>query len=332
MMPGRILVIILIFSCLSVAAHAESDASSLIRPLQHPEISGNRICAVSGRGGIRAWGLRNRLFVEKADNSIQLFTADNSPIAAEGTITDVAVINDDIWVAQTAPSKDLGLLKFDGTGWQTFREPDAVGLLNNEIVDIHVDADENLWFGHRHHGLSQLVYLVNPTFKSHNKILHLFDNELLTSFMQLTHLWIGTANGIVRLRTELKSNFELNVDKWLYPEFPAREAFSICDYLEERVVAGTSRGLAIYDGKTWKLNGRNEGVKALPATHLQRDGDHIWIGSPAGLQHWSSSDPGRIYTEADGLPSNQITALTLDETGNLLIGTESGAAMIPAKR
>ena len=331
-MFNRKLIFLIILGCFCLASYAEAAEFPVIKALQHPEISGNHIYAVSGHDGLRVWGLRNRIFIEKADSSLQVFSPENSPIAVEGSITSLAAINGDIWVAQTAPSRDLGLLKFDGANWQTFREPDAIGLLNNEIVDIHVDKDEDIWFGHRHHGLSQFVYLVNPTFKSHNKIMHLFDFELLSSFMQLTHLWIGTDNGIVRLRTELKSNFELNVDKWIYPEFPAREAFSICDYQDNLVIAGTSRGLAIFDGKTWVMRGRNEGVKALPALHLQRDGARVWVGSPIGLQLWSLSEPGRLFTEADGLPANQITALALDENGNLLVGTEKGAAIIPAEK
>ncbi len=300
-----------------------------IQAAKHPELANNHIYAVDGRDGTRVWGLRNSIFVEYSDGKTEVFSNFNSPIAVEGTISDVAVVNNEIWVAQTAPGRDLGLFKYDGTSWKTFRDPDYPGLLNNDVVDIHIDKDEAIWFGHRFHGLSKYLYLVNEAFKSYNKISHLFDFSLLTSFMQLTHLWIGTTNGIIRFRTEQQSNYELNIEKWIYPEFPAREAFSICDYSDDAVIAGTSRGLAFFNGEKWSLIGSAQGIKAIPALRLQRDGDKVWIGSPSGLQLWSSANPGSLLTEADGLPANNITALCLDENRNLLVGTEKGAAIIP---
>lgn len=318
----------LVFCFLTGAAIAAPQEKFIIRPLKHPELAESHIYAVAGSAGMRVWALQHRLLVENEDGTTMIFDRDNSPIAEEGTIADVAIANDEIWVAQTAPSKGLGLFKFSSSNWETFRDPDAPGLLNNDIVDIHVDKDETLWFGHRFHGLSRYLERVNPTFQSYNKIIHLYDNSLLTSFMQLTHLWIGTVNGIIRLRTELKSNHDLNVDKWLYPEFPAREAFSICDYKNDLIIAGTSRGLALFDGEKWSIRRANEGILALPALHLARSGDSVWIGSPVGLQLWNDNKPGMLLTEKDGLPSANITALCLDENNNLLIGTEKGAAIL----
>lgn len=331
-MHRKILALIYLMLITCWPAQAEKPDNIIIVPVKLPVAAAeNQVYAVAGNNGMKAWGFQHRLFIQKANDEILEFSPANSPLAEEGTISDIGIVNEDVWVAQTAPSKDLGILKFDGSSWVKFREPDAVGLLNNEVVDIHIDPDENIWFGHRYHGLSRLVYLVNPTFKSYNKVLHLFENALQSSFMQKTHLWIGTANGIVRLRTEMKSNFELNVDTWLYPEFPAREAFSVCDYTDDMIVAGTSRGIALFDGKKWSLRGRAEGIKALPVRFLQRQGDKIWLGSPVGLQLWSIDDPGQLINEVDGLPGSNITALALDEHGNLLVGTEKGPALIRKK-
>ena len=331
-MPRNIIALICILFLTCLPAQSETTENLIIKTIILPfSTTDNHVYAVAGNNGVRAWGFQHRIFIERSNNETMEFSPANSPLAEEGTISDIGIVNEDIWVAQTAPSKDLGILKFDGSKWEKFREPDAVGLLNNEVVDIHIDPDENIWFGHRYHGLSRLVYLVNPTFKSYNKVLHLFENALQSSFMQKTHLWIGTANGIVRLRTELKSNFELNVDTWLYPEFPAREAFSVCDYVDDMVVAGTSRGIALFDGKKWSLRGRTEGIKALPVNFLQRDGDRVWLGSPVGLQLWSINEPGQLITEADGLPGSNITALAIDENGNLLVGTDKGPALIRKK-
>ena len=331
-MNSRTLIaLVVLYLVISTCVFGLSDSFN-IQPVKHPEVADKYIYAISGRDGVRVWGLRNSIFVEYSDGKVETFSNINSPIAEEGTVSDVAVVNSDIWVAQTAPGRDLGLFKYNGTAWTIFRDPEYPGLLNNDIVDINVDQDEAVWFGHRYHGLSKFLDLVNPAFKSYNKISHLFDFSLLTSFMQQTHLWIGTNNGILRFRTEQKSNYDLNIDKWLFPEFPAREAFSICDFTDDMVIAGTSRGLALFDGKKWSLLGNKDGIIAVPARHVQRAGDQIWIGSPMGLQIWSMSGPGKLLTEQDGLPANNITALSLDESGNLLVGTEKGPAIIIKSR
>jgi hypothetical protein len=302
----------------------------ILRQLQHPEVAGKYIHAVCGKDGVRIWGMRNSILIEHENGDVESFSGANSPIAIEGTITDVAFANGEIWVAQTAPSQGLGLFKFDGKVWETLKFPDAPGLLNNHVTDIHIDNDDQIWFGHKFHGISRYVERVIPTFGNY-KIMHLYDCNLLRVFMQETHLWIGTTNGIVRLRTELKSNYDLNVDKWVFPDFPAREAFSICDFNDDMVVAGTSRGVAFFNGHNWALRSKTDGIIALPANHLQRQNGRIWIGSPAGLQFWAADRVGQLLTEADGLPANNITALTTDENGNLLIGTEKGAAiLVPA--
>ncbi|MDD3148298.1 MAG: two-component regulator propeller domain-containing protein [Candidatus Riflebacteria bacterium] len=326
-MNCRTLVALILLCFIIGDARAEDPVWPQIKTLKHPEIAGNHIYAVCGKDGVRIWGLRNRIFVERENGVVESYSSENSSLAVVGTITDVAYANHEIWVAQTAPSQGLGVFKFDSQNWETCKFPDAPGLLNNYIVDIHVDKDEQIWFGHRFHGISRYVERVIPTFSNY-KVMHLYDCHLLTTFMQLTHLWIGTTNGIVRLRTEQKSNYDLNVDKWVFPEFPAREAFSVCDYDNDLVIAGTSRGLAIFDGKKWVLHGKNQGIKALPVLHLQRNGHMVWIGSPAGLQLWSENRVGQLITEADGLPSSNITALALDENGHLLVGTEKGAAML----
>ncbi|PKL49598.1 MAG: hypothetical protein CVV42_06345 [Candidatus Riflebacteria bacterium HGW-Riflebacteria-2] len=321
----QLLAILTVFFALSTAATASEDF--VISKVSHPFVANEEVRAIAARQGIRVWALHNSLFVETSDGNVMTLTPENSPLNAAGNITSIGICNNEIWVAQNSTFGGLGLFRYDFDRWTTFRDPDAPGLLNNRIVYMHVDKDDYLWFGHREHGVSRFVETVNPGFRSY-KIMHFYDNSLLTVFMQLTHLWLGSSNGIVRLRTEIKSNVELNVDKWLFPEFPAREVFSICDYTDDRIIAGTSRGLAIFDGKNWSLLRKVDGIKAIPATCLQRDGDQIWIGSPTGLQLWQEKQPGRFFTEADGLPASHIKSLCLDENGNLLVGTTRGAAII----
>jgi ligand-binding sensor domain-containing protein/two-component sensor histidine kinase len=49
----------------------------------------------------------------------------------------------------------------------------------------------------------------------------------------------------------------------------------------------------------------------------------LWIGTSAGLVEYKAGTQ-RLYTTAQGLPNNFITALCFDREGNLWIGTQSG--------
>jgi ligand-binding sensor domain-containing protein/signal transduction histidine kinase len=49
----------------------------------------------------------------------------------------------------------------------------------------------------------------------------------------------------------------------------------------------------------------------------------LWIGTSAGLVRYKAGTQ-RLYTTAQGLPNNFITALSFDREGNLWIGTQSG--------
>lgn len=326
----RLCLLILIATVFFVTASSHAATGEFrISNVEHPDIAGQQIYAIAGNSGKRVFGLRNRVFIESEDGSTQTYDSSNSPIIVTGTITGLALTNQELWLAQSAPSQRPGVLRYADNKWHFYQEPDAPGLLNGRIVCIHVDEDDFVWLGHHREGISKFVEAVNPVFNN-TKIMHLYDNDLLAVHMQITHLWIGTANGIVRYRTDIRSNYDLNIDKWVFPEFPAREAFSISTFTDNQIVAGTSRGLAIFDGKKWQLKGKAEGILALPVTHIQRSGDRLWLGSPAGLQLWSASGSEKFFTTTDGLPANNITALGLDENGNLLVGTEKGAAIISA--
>ncbi|MBU1106445.1 MAG: hypothetical protein KKB51_07250 [Candidatus Riflebacteria bacterium] len=323
----RLIKLLLLLTLIFAQASAQGEESFVISPVSHPFLTNKEITAVAAREGLRVWALNNSLFVETSAGDIQTFTPENSPLVDAGNITAVAICNGEVWVAQNSTFGGLGVCRYDFSKWEALRFPDAPGLLNNRVVCMYVDNDDYLWLGHREHGVSRYVETVNPSFRSY-KLMHFYDHPLLSVFMQLTHLWIGSSNGIVRLRSEISSNVELNVDSWVFPEFPAREAFSICDFTDDQVVVGTSRGLAFFDGKNWSILCKNDGIKALPVTNLQRCGDQIWLGSPVGLQLWSTNQPGRFFTQSDGLPSNHIKAMCIDENGNLLVGTSRGAAII----
>lgn len=312
----------LFLSAFSFVLADETDFQ--IIPIQHPELGKQFIRAVSGENGAFAWATAHKIVFE--NNGVKtIFDPSNSPLLKSATIADLAICDGNIWVTQMDSGNGNGIFRFDGNQWQIFKEPEKEGILNNRIKTIHVDNDKVIWFGHEVQGVTRMLENIPMHFSS-QKIMHLFENRLLSMHMQHTHLWIGSNNGIVRYRTEIKSNYYLNIDTWTYPDFPARAAYGISTFGYKSLAVGTDTGLAIFDGSSWQLLKKDAGIKALPVIFVVEIGKDLWLGSPAGLQRWQRDNPGKLLCEE--LPGFQITALSKDDQGNLLVGTNRGAALI----
>lgn len=82
---------------------------------------------------------------------------------------------------------------------------------------------------------------------------------------------------------------------------------------------GTTTGLArLHNGKLNKV------VSCEVVTSVIEGSDgSIWAGSESGLVHYKNNQV-RIFTQRDGLPTNDIEGLTEDEDGNLWLGTLQG--------
>lgn len=62
-----------------------------------------------------------------------------------------------------------------------------------------------------------------------------------------------------------------------------------------------------------------KGVAADP-----RSGD-VWAATYGGVVHWSADGTrGDVFTAADGLPENMVTAVTVAQDGRVVVGTEHG--------
>lgn len=318
--------ILLLFLFVFLASSAHS-ANFKIQRIDHPLLCDRIIYAVAEEDGMVVWATDNRLVVFYKDGSSRTFDSKNSPLIEAANISAVGICEGSIWVTQINFSNGYGIFRFDGEKWDVFKDPEKEGILSNRVLKIHVDDDKVVWFGHEFQGATRMVEAIPLKF-SNTKILHLFRSRLLSIYMQMTHLWMGSVNGVVRYRSEIESNYYLNVDTWKFPEFPAKAAYCITEYLHNRIFIGTDTGLAVFDGKNWQLLKKKAGIKALPVLHAVNCGNDLWLGSPVGVQCWNEKQPSRLLTKEDGLPGQRITAMASNRAGKIFIGTESGACVI----
>ena len=88
------------------------------------------------------------------------------------------------------------------------------------------------------------------------------------------------------------------------------------------------RGVLVYDGQAWhpfsaRLQGTHFSDTRL--TYEDREGN-IWIGLWGGGLLFCDPLSVQLYTQADGLPDNEVRCLDEDGTGRLWIGTMGGLA------
>ena len=117
-------------------------------------------------------------------------------------------------------------------------------------------------------------------------------------------------------------------------------AYSLCCDKLGRIWAGhLNHGVSVFNGAGWTnydilqgpIGERVFKIACCPTG----DGD-VWIATSAGLTRYSQSasigTQWRYYTRADGMPSDQVSAMAFDQKGNLWIGTQcDGIAMAKAE-
>jgi len=122
-------------------------------------------------------------------------------------------------------------------------------------------------------------------------------------------------------------------------------AYAVAVDLQGRVWAGhLNHGVSVYNGAKWQnyevvggLSNPNSlsgplGERVFAIAVCPTDGD-VWIASSCGLARYSAAkDAWSYYTRAEGLPSDQASAIAFDAEGNIFVGTQcDGIAMADAK-
>jgi len=139
-------------------------------------------------------------------------------------------------------------------------------------------------------------------------------------------MWFGTAGGVTRFDG-------LNFRSWTKRDgLPDAEATCICEGQDGVMWFGTAKGLVRYDPKA----AVQPAASVAPAAESETD-------KPASettdsqvvrqTQNRRALPPGfTLFTTANGLPDNEITALERDASGQLWVGTTRGLARFDGTR
>jgi ligand-binding sensor domain-containing protein/tRNA A-37 threonylcarbamoyl transferase component Bud32 len=259
--------------------------------------------------------LRSQPEATAAPTSAPDSTAPPEATAPEATPAPVALIP----ISPAPPPED--------TGWTSW-----VSL--NEVWDAMAYGDQVLAWGAG--GLTVWNRADGALFRQFTTVEGLPDpqvNDVLVDEEEGV-LWIGSENGLAR--------FDIAAEDWVvYDDDDGLDSTSIgaLEWMDGYLIVGTrysgleGGGLIRFDGARWEAlpdfpsAEPSEGSERLSynVNRLLYDGGALWAGTDNGLGRYDGQTWTR-YAAAEGLPGNQIYALTLDNDGVLWVGTNAGVA------
>ncbi|HTC35864.1 MAG TPA: two-component regulator propeller domain-containing protein [Bryobacteraceae bacterium] len=138
------------------------------------------------------------------------------------------------------------------------------------------------------------------------------------------NLWAGTDGGIARLEngrfvsTPLGSSHDREWVRCIYED------------TEGNLWLGMSSGLNRLRNDLFSMYGVAEGLPSdEPTTVYQDHRGRIWVGfHDSGLVQFADGKPARVYTQKDGLPSNEIFSIRENRDGDLLIAARGGPSRL----
>ena len=198
----------------------------------------------------------------------------------------------------------------------------ANGLISNNVRDLAIDSNGDLWFG------TQLGVSVfdGTMWISHNAATDTgFINNNIETIATASNgdIWIGTSFGVSRYKN----------GKW--EKFTTTNGLGNNQvvYIEEAsngdIWFATIDGASRFDGANWKSFGTIDGLPFGGVTHIAEaaNGD-IWLGTGlGGVEVYDGTNFTEIR-QSDGLLSDQIRSVIFDDQQNSWIGMANGISVL----
>jgi diguanylate cyclase (GGDEF)-like protein len=235
-----------------------------------------------------------------------------------------------VWVGTNG-----GLSKLNAAGEITRTWTNRDGLPGDRILSLIEGPNGDIYAGTDTGAISQ--------FSQHGTLLrtysarsgYLADRVSSMAIDGEGRLWAIGIGGCFRTRLPLKAG-ELHFDRMDIPGIPSRAFFR--DILIDSggvVWIASSRGLARFDGKGWRILTVRDGLESPDLDVVSEAQGSIWIGyrdalGMTRLQRQTLA-PSHI-TVQEGLHSNQVYAIKPDQKGRLWVTTDTGIDVLEADR
>jgi signal transduction histidine kinase/ligand-binding sensor domain-containing protein/CheY-like chemotaxis protein len=210
---------------------------------------------------------------------------------------------------------EAGLVRFDGVEFRTFDRNSTPSLKATDVTALFVDKANRLWIGTDD----------GAVLRRRDGVFEEFSQVRLSGEIKAFYqdrggaIWVAGGDTVGRLAE----------DTLVLVPRAGGTVSSIYEDADGTLIIGTNGPLARIEDDTIKLD--VDGPEDVQAALRQSDGT-LWQALPTGLRRSGGPRPERLFTTADGLPSANVTALTLDSRGGLWIGSTLGVSRLVGDR
>ncbi len=222
-----------------------------------------------------------------------------------------------------------GLARFDGVRFEVYDDTRPDQLREREVWALAEDPQGGLWIGTYGGGLSHFVDGRFTRYSVEDGLPDDFITCLLTS--PDGAVWVGTLKGLARRKDGEVTVFGTT------DGLPSDTVTALHLDRDGTVWIGTDAGLAAYSGGSIVDHSLGRPLLAGPVAAIAGSGsDELWLGMWQATQAYGlrrySRDAVTSFTTKDGLPSDAVTSLRLDDQGVLWVGTLAGLARLQRGR
>jgi PAS domain S-box-containing protein len=217
---------------------------------------------------------------------------------------------------------DDGLCKLDLKGGSTLFENlvKKYDLDRGSMRALFVDRESNIWLG-TSTGVIKMTLQKSGSYS----ITRLNSNECFGGMTNCIledskgNVWFATSTGLVSYNGSVFKKYTKGEG------LPDNKVYSLMEDRKGTLWIGTEKGLCSFDGQGFTKFGSYTGLKLQVASIVEDELGNLWLGSNSG--GGITRFDGENYTnisEADGLISNTVYLLIVDNSGELWIGTNKG--------
>ena len=215
-----------------------------------------------------------------------------------------------LWV-----SSSEGVLKYNDNG-KCILFNKKNGLVDNSIWKIFQDKETNMWFASDQNGVSKLAnerFFINTT---NDGLIH--DDIRVIYQAKDGSLWIGTTKGLSVYKDGKYSNYDVK-------DFGGNHnIWSINEDGKGNFLIGTSNGLIVYDGKSFKrvvCKNKESQMNVVFNVFVDSKSD-VWLGTQEGV---AKLEDGLIQPFSKAFITKNFVYYTYeDKKGVYWFGTEDG--------
>jgi len=200
------------------------------------------------------------------------------------------------------------------------------GLMDNFVECINVDVDDNIWFG-----TSVGFQKYNPSTPDWTNFdianyPDMVSNSIKQINSTLNAIWIGSDYGINMWNEPVLTTY--NSTNGLASN--QVKSIDVKDNSPDDIWIGTNQGVSHFDGSSWiSYSTPDLHWSGVNATAFDSNGDK-WFASPlGGITHFDGTT-FTSYDTSNGLLSQFVTALLIDDQDNKWVGTSSGMSVLDA--